>query len=120
MRSRWITSRAALFRIDNENFAPWSWRYGMTDTSTQTMYAEAMIGKDAEEFLTGDLGRYMIARADEEEREALEELATVSAWRRRKIQQLQAKLWRARSFKGWIAEIIVTGRQALQQLEQAE
>lgn len=79
-----------------------------------------MIGKDAEEFLNGDLGRYMLARAEEEEKEALEELATVFAWRRRKIQQLQAKLWRARSFKGWLTEMIVTGRQALQQLEQVE
>ena len=92
----------------------------MSDISTQTLYAEAIIGKDAESFLQGDLGRYMIARAEEEEREALEELATVFAWRRRKISQLQARLWRARSFKGWLSEMIVTGRQALQQLEQVE
>lgn len=92
----------------------------MSDISTQTLYAEAIIGKDAEAFLNGDLGRYMLARADEEEREAMEELVTVSAWRRRRIQQLQAKLWRARSFRGWLSEMIVTGRQALQQLEQVE
>lgn len=92
----------------------------MTDISTQALYAEAILGKDAEVFLSGDLGRYLLARAEEEENEALEELATVSAWRRRKIQQLQAKLWRARSFKDWLSEMIVTGRQALQQLEQVE
>lgn len=92
----------------------------MSDLSTQALYAEAIIGKDAEEFLNTDLGRYMIARAEEEEREALHELATVWAWRRRRIEQLQAKLWRARSFKGWITEMIVSGRQALQQLETPE
>ena len=92
----------------------------MSDLSTQTMYAEAILGKDAEEFLNTDLGRYMMARAEEEEREALEALATVWPWRRRRISDLQARLWRARSFKGWLAEMITSGRQALQQLEVRE
>lgn len=92
----------------------------MTDIATQALYAEAMLGKDAEEFLTGDLGRYMLARANEEEREAAEQLATVSPWRRRRIQQLQAQLWRARSFKEWLTELVITGQQALQQLESPE
>lgn len=86
----------------------------------EALYAEAILGKDAEEFLKTDLGRYLLARVEEEEKQALEDLVTVSAWRRRRIQQLQAQLWRARSFKGWLAEMIVTGRQALQQLEQVE
>lgn len=92
----------------------------MTDTSTMTLYAEAMLGKDAEEFLNGDLGRYMLARAEEEERQALEELATVFPWNRWKIQRLQSKLWRARSFRNWLTEMVVTGRQALDQLDQRE
>jgi len=92
----------------------------MSDLSTQALYAEAILGKDAEEFLKTDLGRYMLARAEEEEREALDALANVSPWRRRRIQQLQAQLWRARSFTGWLAEMITAGRQALQQLETPE
>lgn len=87
---------------------------------TQALYAEAVLGKDAEEWLKTDLGRYVIARAEEEEREALEGLANVWPWRRRRIQQLQAQLWRARSFKGWMSEMIVVGRQALQHLENPE
>ncbi len=92
----------------------------MTDLSTQAFVAEAMIGKDAEEFLNTDLGRYMLARAEEEEGQALEALATVWPWRRRRITDLQAQLWRARSFKSWLAEMIMTGKQALQQLDSAE
>jgi len=92
----------------------------MSDLSTQALYAEAVLGKDAEQFLSTDLGRYMIARAEEEEREALDGLATVWPWRRRRIQQLQAQLWRARSVQGWLAEMITAGRQALQQLEASE
>lgn len=83
----------------------------------KTLYAEAILGKDAEEWLNSDLGRYVLARVEEEEREALEAMADVSPWRRRRIQQLQSQLWRARSFKGWLGEMIVAGRQALQQLE---
>ena len=92
----------------------------MSDLSTQALYAEAILGKDAEEFLKTDLGRYMLARVEEEENEALEGLASVFPWRRRRIQQLQAQLWRARSFRGWLGEIIIASKQALQQLEDRE
>lgn len=92
----------------------------MTDISTQALYAEAILGKDAEEFLDSDLGKLMLARAAEEEREALDQLATVFPWRRHRIQQLQAQLWRARSFKEWLAELVIAGQQALQQLETPE
>jgi hypothetical protein len=89
-------------------------------TSDQALYAEAILGKDAEEFLRTDLGRYLLERVEEEEKDAMEALANTSPWRRRRIVDLQAKVWRARSFKSWISELIVTGRQALQQLENTE
>lgn len=90
----------------------------MTDLTTRTLQAEAVLGKDAEEFLASDLGRVMLARAVEEEREALDALAVISPWRRRRITQLQAQLWRARSFKEWLTEVVINGHQALAQLEQ--
>jgi hypothetical protein len=83
-----------------------------------TLYAEAVLGRDAEEFLAGDLGRYMVGRAQMEEREAVEALARVWPWRRRRIEQLQNQLWRARSFKGWLAELVNSGKQAEEQLEE--
>jgi hypothetical protein len=39
-------------------------------------------------------------------------------WRRRRIEQLQNQLWRARSFKGWLAELVNSGKQAEEQLEE--
>lgn len=92
----------------------------MTDITTQTLYAEAVLGKDAEEFLKSDLGRYILARVEEEEQAALNALATVSPWRRRRITVLQNELWRMRTFKGWLSEMIITGKQALEQLENPE
>ena len=89
----------------------------MSDLSTQTLQAEAILGRDAEEFLRTELGRYLLERAEDEERQALEGLATVFSWRTRRINALQTQLWRARSFKGWLSDLIVAGRQALEQLE---
>jgi len=84
------------------------------------LLAEAILGKDAEEFLVSDIGRYLVARAEEEERDALDALSRVSSWRRGRIVDLQMKVWRAQSFKGWLGEMIVVGQQALQQLEAKE
>lgn len=86
----------------------------------RALYAESVLGKDAEEFLNSDIGRYLTGRADQEEQEALEALCRVSPWRRRRIAELQARVWRAQSFKGWLAEMVISGRQALQQLETRE
>lgn len=85
-----------------------------------TLIAEAILGKDAEEFLNTELGRYIIERAEAEEKEAIEELTNVWPWNRRKIQRLQNQIWRVRSLKGWFADLIVSGRQALQTLDTDE
>ena len=90
----------------------------MTDTTTQELYAEAILGKDVEEWLQSDVGRYALAGVEREEQEALEALAKVWPWRWRRIMQLQERLRRCRQFKCWMAEMITTGRQALQQLEE--
>lgn len=86
----------------------------------EALYAEAILGKDAEEFLSTELGRYLLARIEEEEKEAMTELTTVWSWNRRKIQRLQNQVWRAQSLKSWLADLIVSGRQALQTLDTDE
>lgn len=78
----------------------------------EALLAEAVLGKDAEEFFNTDLGRYMLGRCEVEIAEAQDELSTVSWWRRRRIIQLQNKVWRARSVKLWLAELISNGRAA--------
>ena len=83
----------------------------------QELLAEAMIGKDAEDFIESDIGRYIIGCAEQEAKEAMDQLKTVWPWRRRKIQELQNKIYRAESIQSWLAELVVTGKQALQQLD---
>lgn len=91
----------------------------MSDSNAE-LYAEAILGKDAEEFLASDIGRFIIARSDEEAQEAMGQLKTCFPWRRRKITELQNRIWRAESLQSWLGELIIRGRQATDQLEQEE
>lgn len=84
------------------------------------LYAEAMIGRDAEDFIQSDIGRYIVGCAEQEAQEAMDQLKHVYPWRRRKITELQNKIWRAESIQSWIAELIIKGKQATQQLEGEE
>jgi hypothetical protein len=86
--------------------------------SNTELYAEAIIGRDAEDFVNSDIGRYVIGCAEQEANEAIAQLKNVYPWRRRKITELQNKIWRAESIQTWISELIIKGRQAQQQLEE--
>lgn len=88
--------------------------------SSADLYAEAAIGRDAAEFLTGDLGRYLLARCEEEIAEAQDQLSEVAWWRKNRIKQLQNQVWRARSMRNWLAELVTNGRQAEAILEEQE
>lgn len=82
------------------------------------LFAEAMIGRDAEEFIRSDIGRYIIGCAEQEAQDALDQLKRVYPWRRRKITELQNKIWRAESIQSWLAELVIKGQQAIQQLDE--
>lgn len=88
--------------------------------SKDTLIAEAILGRDVEEFLNTELGEYLMQRADAEIAEASEKLSTVAPWRRRKIQELQNQVWRAGSLKTWLAELIIAGRQSLSIMDDEE
>lgn len=83
----------------------------------ELLIAEAILGKDAEEFINSDIGQYMIGAAEQEAQEAYESLKGVSPWRRRRIQELQNRIWKAESFKVWLAELVTSGRQAMDALD---
>ena len=81
------------------------------------LYAEAILGKDTEEFVASEIGQFLIGCAEQEAQEAMEQLKTVYPWRKRKITELQNKIWRAEMFESWLAELVIKGTQALQQLD---
>ena len=82
------------------------------------LFAEAMIGRDAEEFINSDVGKYLIGCAEIEAQEAMDQLKRCYPWRRRKIAELQNKIWRAESVQTWLAELVIKGKQAIEQLDE--
>jgi len=85
--------------------------------SDEVLMAEAVLGRDAQDFVKTEIGRYLVGRANQEKRDALEQLGRVSPWRRNRIRDLQARVWRAESFLIWLAELITSGKQAEHVLE---
>lgn len=84
------------------------------------LMAEAVLGRDAEDFLRSELGSFILGRCDVEISEAQYKLARVSSWRRRRIQELQNEIWRAETLKGWFAELIQNGRAAEAALDEQD
>lgn len=89
----------------------------------KTLSAEAILGKDAEDFLNSDLGQFLIQRAEEEAREWTEKLKSINPWlpgSARRVQRIQNEIWKREAFKQYLADLIINGRQALQLLEEEQ
>jgi len=82
------------------------------DPTTRTYVAEVDLGLQARDFLHGDLGRHLVGCLNQEIILAQEELARVLPWRRRKIQNLQNRIWRAQFFLSWLRDLILSGKSA--------
>lgn len=81
---------------------------------------EAQLGIEAETFLSSDLGRYIIARAEADRMDALEQLATVNPNDILAITKLQNKIAVVDSIQGWIAEAIQNGYYAEIEIKESE
>lgn len=79
---------------------------------SDVLWAEAHLGRDAQEFFASDLGRYLVGRCQQEKADAQDQLSRVSPWRRNRIRQLQNEVWRSESVVSWLAELITSGAQA--------
>lgn len=90
------------------------------DADRATNLAAAVLGRDAQDFLSSELGRYLFAKAEKEAGEALEALACADPNDTGKIEALQSRIWRARSFRNWLYELMAIGQQAEMVLEQMD
>ena len=77
----------------------------------------AILGKEAENFLASDIGKYLLARAEEEARTANAHLKSVFPMRWWKIMELQNQIKVAESIQRWLADAISDGAAALRTLE---
>lgn len=87
------------------------------DESKDPLFQVAYLGSTAEDFLSSDLGKTILKRAEDELEQAREQLDSVAFWRWRKIMDLQNKIWRTKMFRQWFGELIQDGRHALSVLE---
>ena len=90
------------------------------DPTSQTLYAEVILGKDAEELVQSELGKTMIGLARQDYSEAAIALTTTAWWRRGRIRQLQQKAANSRAFLGYLQELVIRGRQAQTALTESE
>jgi hypothetical protein len=82
------------------------------------LIAEAVLGRDAQDFFNSEIGRYIVGRCEQEKRDAQDQLSRVSPWRRNRIRQLQNEVWRSEAVVSWLAELISSGREAEAVLEE--
>ena len=90
------------------------------DPTTRTLVAEADLGSETVEWLHSGVGRYIVGCAQQEIASAHELLAHTSPWRRRRIQELQNRIWRAESLLAWLRELLLGGHAAHQALIEAD
>ena len=77
----------------------------------------AIIGKDAEEFLSSEIGRYMLECAANQVDDAVCKLKKANPLDTELIITLQNEIYRAESFGAWISDLVIAGNQAIQQID---
>lgn len=82
------------------------------DPTTRTLVAEVDLGGQAREFLASDLGRHLVGCLQQEVNFAQSDLNKTASWRRRKIQDLQNRVWRAQFMLAWLRDLILSGKTA--------
>lgn len=90
------------------------------DPESRTFFAEADLGREAREWLSTDLGRFVVGCAKQEYQQAMAKLKTTPFWRYRRIQQLQNEIWRAENLLHWLGDLIVRGQAAEHALAERE
>ena len=95
----------------------------MPDQSNETISETlelARLGKVAEEFQKGEVGKYLAFRARQAFEQATESLVDVDAADTKAIVSLQIQARHGRDFMRWIAELIEDGNVSLRNLELEE
>lgn len=90
------------------------------DPTTRTLVAEADLANETVEWLHSPVGRYIIGCAHQEMADASALLAQTWPWRRRRIQELQNRIWRAKALLSWLRELILAGQAAHQTILESE
>lgn len=80
----------------------------------------AQFGRQVELFLEGDIGGFLLKKAQVEIDDALAALKIVDPYDTRAVQKAQNKVKVAESIIEWLAEAINSGQSAMEELKNAE
>lgn len=86
------------------------------DNDIRDVHQAIDFGFVVEAFLTSDVGRYLIARAEDEIADAVGKLKTIDPNDAPAIQSLQNIVHRAESIQYWLAEAVQEGMNAQREL----
>lgn len=82
------------------------------DPALLQLEAQIVMGSAADQFIKSDLGRYVVARAENDEAEAKDYLAEVSPTDTAKIIEFQTIIGISRGIRSYFAELINDGIEA--------
>lgn len=86
-------------------------------TENDQLLASAVLGKQLENFLASDVGKYLQARANRVYNAAIDEFKSCNPSDTTRLVKIQADVWKAEAFMTWVSEGIQEGLTALGILE---
>ncbi len=89
----------------------------MDNEETEVLWEKAVLGKQIDEFLSSDIGRYLLNRADKELANAITALRDCSS---EDLIKYQSDMKRAESIRAWLVDAVQEGLRALNLIEELE
>jgi hypothetical protein len=84
------------------------------------LYRQAVLGKQVEDFINCDVGKYIISLALIEKEEALAKLAVCDPEDVAAVRALQNQIRMRDDFRGWLQDAVARGLQAVNIIESRE
>ena len=87
------------------------------DDNERAIFAEVVMGEEVIVFLNTDAGRMIRALVKQDVRENIQSLKSTSAWRTRRIRDLQTTIHQGETILFYLADVIQRGEHAYNQLQ---
>jgi hypothetical protein len=87
------------------------------ENDTEILWVKAVLGKQIEDFLSSDIGKYLLGKADKELANAIVALRDCSA---EELLKYQSDMKRAESIRTWLVDAVEEGLRALNLIEELE
>lgn len=89
----------------------------MNDEEHKELWDKAILGKQIEDFLSSEIGRYLLSRADRELANAIAALRDCSA---QDLIKHQSDMKRAESIRMWLVDAVQEGLRAMNLIEELD